>query len=106
MSEHQAGASLETDLIVLLNRHSAENMSGTPDFVLAKFLSETLKAYNEAVSRRAEWRGESVELPALIPVANDSKPIRGAHSRACGILKHEHGVDCSMNCPTCHGDAI
>lgn len=27
----------------------------------------------------------------------------GAHSRACGINKHEHGIQCHRNCPTCHG---
>lgn len=25
------------------------------------------------------------------------------HSRACGIVRHEHGVACSRNCPTCEG---
>ena len=25
------------------------------------------------------------------------------HSRACGIRKHDHGVACHSNCPTCHG---
>ena len=25
------------------------------------------------------------------------------HSRACGIRRHEHGVDCHANCPTCAG---
>ena len=25
------------------------------------------------------------------------------HSRACGILKHDHGSGCSANCPTCGG---
>lgn len=28
------------------------------------------------------------------------------HSRACGWGKHEHGVDCHSNCPTCHGKPI
>jgi uncharacterized protein (DUF1778 family) len=25
------------------------------------------------------------------------------HSRACGIIPHEHGTDCHTNCPTCGG---
>lgn len=57
--------SFEEDLEQLLNRHSAENPSGTPDFILAEMLTGFLKEFNEAVSKRAEWRGESVELPAL-----------------------------------------
>ena len=25
------------------------------------------------------------------------------HSRACGIHTHQHGDDCSNDCPTCYG---
>ena len=25
------------------------------------------------------------------------------HSRACGWMRHDHGRECSYNCPTCHG---
>lgn len=28
---------------------------------------------------------------------------RRPHSRACGIHSHNHGRNCSTNCPTCHG---
>lgn len=56
---------LPADLAALLNRHSAENASGTPDFILAEFLFATLKAYNSTVVKRADWRGESVGFPAL-----------------------------------------
>ena len=27
----------------------------------------------------------------------------GPHSRACGIHQHNHGHECSTNCPTCGG---
>lgn len=27
----------------------------------------------------------------------------GPHSRACGIRKHDHGLECNPNCPTCGG---
>lgn len=27
----------------------------------------------------------------------------GPHSRACGWQRHDHGVACHTNCPTCHG---
>lgn len=30
---------------------------------------------------------------------SDTRP----HSRACGIIPHEHGRQCHRNCPTCHG---
>lgn len=53
---------LEQELSSLLNRYSAESVSGTPDFILAGYILGTLKAYNEAVSKRAEWRGEFTDF--------------------------------------------
>jgi hypothetical protein len=38
-----------------LNRHSRENMSGTPDFVLAQFLASALEAFEQAVNSRDSW---------------------------------------------------
>jgi hypothetical protein len=32
-------------------------------------------------------------------IEGDKRP----HSRACGIRKHDHGPECSRNCPTCDG---
>lgn len=31
------------------------------------------------------------------------RDMREPHSRSCGIKNHDHGPDCSENCPTCHG---
>lgn len=57
--------SFTEDLEQVINRHSAEAPSGTPDYILAEFLTGVLKVYNETLVRRAEWRGEDCELPAL-----------------------------------------
>lgn len=40
------------ELIGLINRHSIENGSNTPDYVLAEYLVDCLKAYEEAVNFR------------------------------------------------------
>jgi hypothetical protein len=48
---------LRDELASLLNRHSAENRSNTPDFILAQFMMNCLQAYNEAVLDRADWYG-------------------------------------------------
>lgn len=45
----------EKDLSDVLNRHSQENMSNTPDNILAVFLSRCLCAWNEAVLHRERW---------------------------------------------------
>ena len=57
--------SLPEDLRSLLNRYSCESVSGTPDYILAEYVLDCLKAFNAAVVNRGDWRGESVELPAL-----------------------------------------
>ena len=52
----------QRDLASLLNSYSAESPSGTPDFILSDLLTNILREFNEAVGRRAEWRGETVEF--------------------------------------------
>ena len=58
------------------------------------------------------------QIKALISVARkvdvrsakhveDNNPLQELpHSRACGPRRHEHGRDCSWNCPTCHGKEL
>lgn len=46
----------------VLNRHSAENESNTPDFILAEYLTDCLAAYDKAVQRRAAWYGR-IDVP-------------------------------------------
>lgn len=55
----------EQELVALLNKHNMERYSGTPDWILANFLVGTLRQFDCAVKIRANWRGESTELPAL-----------------------------------------
>ena len=48
---------LERDIREVLNRHSAENGSNTPDCVLAKYLMNRLEAFNKAVNAREQHAG-------------------------------------------------
>lgn len=73
---HERRQGLERELTTLLNRHSEENESGTPDFILAGFLIGVLDAYNKTLGERAVWRGESVELPALQRISEDSSALQ------------------------------
>jgi hypothetical protein len=41
----------------LLNAHSQEQFSNTPDFILAEFLTNCLTAWNDAVRKREKWYG-------------------------------------------------
>lgn len=47
----------QTELRKLLNRHSMENDSNTPDFILAEYMLNCLKAFNTATQQRETWYG-------------------------------------------------
>ena len=49
------------ELATLINRHSLENGSDTPDFILAEYLSSCLKAFDNAFERRLIWYGGEKE---------------------------------------------
>ncbi len=46
---------LEKELMELLNRHSVENASNTPDFILVHFLMTCLVAWNQNTRQRDLW---------------------------------------------------
>ena len=48
---------LINDLTHLLNYHSEENGSNTPDFILAQYLEGCLRTYERAVQQRQTWHG-------------------------------------------------
>jgi len=50
------------ELRELLNRHSMENGSDTPDFILANYLCDCLEAWNLSVTQRSGWYKRSAEL--------------------------------------------
>lgn len=52
---------LRKEIETALNRHSAENGSDTPDFILAEYLVGCLRAFDAAVSAREAWYGRSKE---------------------------------------------
>ena len=45
------------DIEKVINRHSRENTSHTPDFILSHFLMASLAAFDLAVKDRDEWYG-------------------------------------------------
>lgn len=52
---------LQTELRKLLNAHSAESGSDTPDFILAAYLLRCLDAFDETtLLRDTWWRGDGV----------------------------------------------
>ena len=50
-------AEFQDELTKLINRYSQENKSGTPDFILAQYIQNSLNAFNLAVNEREKWYG-------------------------------------------------
>ena len=50
-------ATFEAELTSLINRHSRENESNTPDFILAQYIEGCLRTFNQAVQQRETWYG-------------------------------------------------
>ena len=46
---------LRLEIEEAINRHSAENGSDTPDFILAEFLIDCLLAFDRATRARTDW---------------------------------------------------
>lgn len=69
MDEETNLTPVEEEIRQVLNRYSAEAPSNTPDYILAKYLIDCLKAFNEAVSVRNQWYGIN-ELARAIEVDN------------------------------------
>lgn len=51
----------EQELMALINRHSMENGSDTPDFLLARYLVACLETFHSIVMRREEWYGRTTQ---------------------------------------------
>ncbi len=69
-------STLHSEIEITINRHSAENGSNTPDFILAEYLVACLAAFDGAVNRRSDWYGRrdapgqsSTSGPASTPPA-------------------------------------
>ena len=58
VTEKLKSMDFEKDLTDLINRHSKENESNTPDFILAGYIENCLDAFTEAIVQRDTWYGE------------------------------------------------
>lgn len=53
------------ELADLINRHSLENCSNTPDFILAEYLADCLDQFNKASNAREKWYGKSLNVTTI-----------------------------------------
>lgn len=64
----QDPGAFKRELAQLINRHSAENLSNTPDFILADMLFDALLTFSRCVQDREKWWGgrEAVEADRFL----------------------------------------
>lgn len=83
---------IEEEIEHVLNRHSRENASNTPDWILAPFLMECLRAFERATRRREEWYGRSAPPDGTVML---SEQVREAVTcSGCSGLNGNHEVFC------------
>ena len=50
------------ELGILINKHSIENGSDTPDFLLAEYLTDCLNAFDKTMQKREKWYGRQINI--------------------------------------------
>ena len=58
---HDDSEAFRRELETLLNRHSKENGSNTPDFILAEYLTGCLENFDRALTKRTQWYRRDVD---------------------------------------------
>ena len=66
------------DIQSAINRHSAENASNTPDFILAQYLERCLAAFDVAVQQRETWYGRDARPTETEPPRSTTAQLRTA----------------------------
>ena len=93
------------ELEQLINKHSQENGSNTPDFILASFINKCLRAFDETVNDRERWYGrptsefEKEQLPTC-PGVNECRASdvqKGEEVELFATLKHECLAACDKH---------
>ena len=57
--------SFNDELRDLINKQSRENDSGTPDFILAGYMLDSLRAFERATVRREHYHGRATTIEAI-----------------------------------------
>lgn len=65
------------ELELLINKHSIENGSNTPDFLLAEFLTDCLAAFDKTTNLREKWYGRPTDGNPFISAEPDGESIDG-----------------------------
>lgn len=58
---------IKQEIAAVLNKHSRENASNTPNFILADVMWKALLAYEEASRRREQWYFKGLFVGSDVP---------------------------------------
>lgn len=67
--------SLADDIRAAINRRSRENVSNTPDFILAEYMLACLTAFETASLAREGWYGKSLTIGGYTGADGNTHPI-------------------------------
>jgi hypothetical protein len=74
--------SFTDDLSSAINRHSRENGSNTPDFILADFLASVLTAFDVTSRAREKWYGRELSIGGGDPCSPPPAPTAGVEDES------------------------
>ena len=58
--EYNPDASIHEEFRAAINKHSRERFSGTPDFIIADYLINCLRSYENATQKSRAWNSRKV----------------------------------------------
>ena len=56
----------QKEIEAVINKHSMESGSATPDFILAEYLAGCLQTFNATMSKREKWYGRQVGAGPIV----------------------------------------
>ena len=84
------------ELMSVINKHSKEPGSNTPDFILAEYLIECLRTFDKTTRLRTEWYGEKYIKSVITESRNEFE------KEIDEFTQHEHVFDSDGgSCRTC-----
>lgn len=82
------------ELIELINKHSKENDSNTPDFILADYLIGCLNAFDKTIQMRESWYGRNLTVNQNIPITAAPPSVSDEElQQIANFLNSEKGKD-------------
>ena len=80
MREFSVTLAFKRELTELINKHSLEQPSNTPDIILAEYLCACLHAYDMTMQHRTQWyRGGGDEAPVTFVEQESSPDVLPSH---------------------------